>query len=61
MCTKKIYKIDRNKKIIFYEFIDQLDISFQQKTILFEECTINNILKINNSKTPLKLFCKRSY
>ncbi len=59
-CVPKIYKIDRNKKIIFYEFIDQKDISFQQKTILFEECTINNISKINNSKTPLKLFAKEA-
>ena len=59
-CVPKIYKIDRNKKILFYEFIDQLDISFNKKTILFEECTINNILKINNSKTPLKLFAKEA-
>ena len=58
-CVPKIYKIDRNKKILFYEFIDQLEISLHKKSILFEECTINNILKINNSKTPLKLLQKK--
>ncbi len=45
---------------MFYEFIDQLDICLQKKSILFEECTIDNILTINNSKIPLKLLAKEA-
>ena len=45
---------------MFYEYIDKLEISLNNKSSLFEECTINNILKINNSKIPLKLLAKEA-
>ena len=36
-CVPKIYKVDRNKQILFYEYIDKLEISLNNKSSLFEE------------------------